>query len=164
MGDFSMKGSQKIIDILNKSLEGELYATMQYILHSESCEDLGYQKLAAFLKKEAIQEMGHAEKLIERILFLEGTPKLQMNRQVSWEKEIQKNLDAQLAAEFEGIDIYKKGVNLSRDLEDTGTRNILESIIKDEEDHVDWIEAQLGLLVEVGVENYLAQQMYNGQE
>jgi bacterioferritin len=159
-----MKGSPKIIDILNKALEGELFAIMQYILHSESCEDLGYHKLATFLKQEAMQEMHHAEMLIERILFLEGTPKLQMNRMVSWEKEMKKNLDAQLAAEVEGIDIYKKGVKLSHELEDTGTRNMLEGIIKDEEDHVDWIEAQLGLLDEVGIENYLAQQMHNGEK
>jgi len=159
-----MKGSPEIIKILNKSLEGELYAIMQYILHGESCEDLGYKKLAAFIKKEAIQEMNHAESLIERILFLEGTPNMKMNRNLGWEKAVRKNFEAQLKAEMDGIKIYEDGIQLARKLEDTGTRNLFESIIKDEEEHVDWIESQIGLLDEVGIENYLAQQMHDDEE
>ncbi len=154
-----MKGAPEIIDILNKSLEGELFATMQYILHSETCEHLGYNKLAAYIKQEAIQEMGHAEKLTERILFLEGTPKMRMNREMGWDSNIKKDLEMQLKAEFEGIDIYKEGVRLCRKLEDAGTRKLLETIIQDEEDHVDWIEEQFNLIEQVGMENYLAQQM-----
>lgn len=159
-----MKGSTETIENLNKSLEGELFAIMQYILHSESCEDLGYNKLAEIIKSDAMQEMGHAEKLIERILFLEGTPKLKMNREVEWKKDFRKNFEDQLAAEFEGIKIYKEGIEISRKTEDAGTRKLLEEIIKDEEDHVDWIEAQLNLIEQVGLENYLSQNIYNDEE
>jgi bacterioferritin len=159
-----MKGAPEIIEMLNESLEGELYAIMQYILHSESCEDLGYEKLAEIIKKDAMQEMHHAEILIERILFLEGTPKLKMSRDMSWEADIRLNFKAQLAAEMDGLKIYRNGVKLSQKLEDTGTRTLIEGIVKDEEDHVDWIEAQLGMIEQVGVENYLAQQIYDDEK
>jgi bacterioferritin len=159
-----MKGAPEIIEMLNKSLEGELYAIMQYILHSESCEDLGYEKLAEIIKKDAMQEMHHAEILIERILFLEGTPKMKMNREMSWEEDIRRNFKAQLAAEMEGLKIYRDGIKLSQKLEDTGTRTLVEGIIKEEEDHVDWIESQLVMIEQVGVENYLAQQIYDEEK
>ncbi|MFZ0390050.1 MAG: bacterioferritin [Calditrichia bacterium] len=159
-----MKGSPKIIEALNKSLEGELYAIMQYILHSESCEDLGYGKLAGFLTKESRQEMHHAERLVERIIFLEGTPKMKMNREITFHKDMKKNLQDQLDAEIEGIEQYRQGIKISREVEDAGTRQLLEEIIKDEEDHVDWIEAQQDLIANVGMENYLAQQIYSDAE
>lgn len=155
-----MKGSGKIIEILNQALEGELFAIMQYVLHSESCENLGYHKLANVFMDEAKQEMTHAEKLTERILFLEGTPEMKMNREVRFDNDMRRNLEAQLRAEFEGLDIYKKGVDLSREVKDAGTRQVLEEIIEDEEEHVDWIEAQQDLITQVGMENYLAQQIY----
>lgn len=159
-----MKGSPEIIDILNKSLEGELYAVMMYMLHAETCENMGYEKLAATLKTEAIQEMQHAEKLIERILFLEGRPEMRMNRRVAWEAEFGKNLQDQLQAELEGIAIYKEGVRLSRKKEDAGTRQLFQQIIREEEEHVDWIETQQNLIAEVGLANYLARQMHGDSE
>ncbi len=159
-----MKGAPEVIEMLNQSLEGELYAIMQYILHSESCDDLGYEKLAGIIKKDAMQEMHHAEILIERILFLEGTPKLKMNRELSWKEDISLNFKAQLAAEMDGLKIYRDGVKLTQKPEDTGTRILIESIIKDEEDHVDWIESQLVMIEQVGVENYLAQQIYDDEK
>ncbi|MEJ2636652.1 MAG: bacterioferritin [Calditrichia bacterium] len=158
-----MKGAAEIIEYLNKSLEGELYAIMQYILHSETMEHLGYDKLAAHIKQEAMQEMVHAEKLTERILFLEGTPKMLMNREIKWEQDFRKNLESQLNAEMEGIAIYKEGVKRSREVEDAGTRQLFQSIIKEEEDHVDWIESQFNLIEKVGLENYLAQHMHGDE-
>jgi bacterioferritin len=155
-----MKGNPQIIDVLNKSLEGELYAILQYILHSETAEDLGYQRLEEVFTGESRQEMGHAEMLIERIIFLEGTPQLKMNREVKWEKEFRKNLESQHRAELEGLEIYHNGVKLARETGDDGTRKLFEEIIKQEEEHVDWIEAQYDLLDQVGVENYLAKQIY----
>ncbi len=159
-----MKGSPKVIDMLNKALEGELFAIMQYVLHGESCEDLGYQKLAEIITQDARQEMRHAEMLTERILFLEGKPKLKMNREVSWEEDIRDNFKAQLDAEMEGLEIYRNGVKLTRELEDSGTRTLIEKIITDEEDHVDWIESQLTMIEQMGVQNYLAQQIYDEEE
>lgn len=155
-----MKGNKEIYDVLNRSLEGELFAIMQYILHSETCEHLGYNRLAAKLKQEAISEMGHAERLTERLLFLEGTPQMKMNREVKWDKGFTKNLQAQLDAEHGGLSIYHEGVELARKLGDDGSRQLFESIITEEEEHVDWIESQLSRIEQVGLENYLSQQLH----
>lgn len=155
-----MKGSTEVLENLNLALEGELYAIMQYILFSETCEDWGYHKLAAAYKSEAIQEMGHAERLVERIVFLEGTPHMTMNREIKADRNMQKNLEMNLQAEMDGIAIYRDGIDIAREKEDNGTRKMLEEILKQEEDHVDWIEAQMNIIDQVGLENYLAQQMH----
>ena len=154
-----MKGNQKVIDLLNALLADELTAINQYILHSEMCANWGYSKLHDMVEKRAIQEMGHAEKLIERLLFLEGLPVVSVLNPMHIGADVAAQLNNDKIAESTAIQAYNQGVKLCVDLSDNGTRALLESILGDEEEHIDWLEAQLDQIQQMGLENYLTEQL-----
>jgi bacterioferritin len=154
-----MKGDEKVIQKLNELLADELTAINQYMVHSEMCDDWGYHRLHEKTEKRAITEMKHAEALIGRIIFLEGLPVVSNLNPIHIGAEVEKQLRNDGAAEAEAIKMYNAGVLLAVDKADNGTRELLESILKDEEDHLDWIESQLEQIGQMGLPNYLAQQV-----
>ena len=154
-----MKGSDKLIAMLNDLLADELTAINQYMVHSEMCDGWGYQKLHKSIEMRAIQEMKHAEKLIGRILFLEGTPNVSQLKPIHIGPDIAKQFANDKQAEVAALGLYNKAVSMARDLSDEGTRDMLGSILKDEEAHLDWLDSQLDQIAQVGVQNYLAAQL-----
>ena len=154
-----MKGHSEVIQLLNSVLEGELTAINQYFLHARMCKDWGYEKLAATIHKESIDEMKHAQVLVDRILFLEGLPNLQKLGALRIGQNVKEQLTADLALENEAIPRLKKGIELCSSHGDHGTRDLLEQILVSEEEHVDWLESQLHMVNEIGIENYLAKQI-----
>lgn len=155
----TMQGKQEVIDQLNAALQAELTAICQYIVHSEMQHNWGYHGLGAYIKKQAIDEMRHAEGLIERILYLEGTPHLDVLPTPKVGLNVKAQLENDLAGEMDAVRQYNKAVEICVAAGDNGTRSLFEQMVKDEEEHTDWLEAQLGMIAEMGVENYLAQQM-----
>jgi bacterioferritin len=154
-----MKGDAKIVKKLNELLADELTAINQYMVHSEMCDNWGYKKLHSTFEKRAIDEMKHAEKLIGRVLFLEGIPVVSKLNDIHIGPEVEKQHANDLNAEATAIKSYNQGIKLARDLADNGTRELLESILKDEENHIDWIEAQLDQIKQMGIKNYLVEQI-----
>jgi bacterioferritin len=154
-----MRGDAKIIDVLNQVLKAELTAINQYFLHAEMCENWGYYKLSKKIKIESISEMKHAEACIERILYLEGTPNMNELFKINIGKDVPSQMQSDLELEYDAVKRLNEGIRLATDLNDNGTRDLLVQILKEEEDHVDWIEAQLQNIKDVGVQNYLAAQM-----
>mgnify|MGYP005855270101 CR=1 FL=1 len=152
-----MKGNEKVIDTLNALLADELTAINQYMVHSEMCANWGYERLHEAVEKRAITEMRHAEKLIARIVFFEGRPIVSRLNQISIGAQVDAQLANDLAAELGAVKAYNEGIALATGVGDNGTRELLESILKDEEDHVDWIEAQIDQIEQMGIQNYLAQ-------
>ncbi len=153
-----MKGNESIIERLNARLSEELSAINQYMVHSEMCANWGYDRLHQAIEKRAIDEMKHAEKLIARILFLEGRPVVSQLTKISIGQEVAAQLANDLAGETEAVQAYNEDIRLSAEKGDNGTRELLESILKDEENHVDWLEAQLDQIRQMGVQNYLGGQ------
>lgn len=153
----------RIIDALSEVLKGELTAISQYFLHAEMCENWGYEKLSKYMRKESIEEMRHAEQLMERILFLDGTPNMNEFFKIRIGKNVQEQLKNDLQLELEAIPRLAQGIALCHQVNDTGTRELFEHILVNEEEHVDWLEAQLELIEQVGIQNYLAQQIH-GEE
>jgi len=154
-----MKGNKKLIESLNQILTGELTAINQYFVHAKMCANWGLKKLAEANHKESIGEMKHADELIERILFLDGVPNLQRLNKVRVGETVPEQLELDLKVEMEAIPLLNKTIELAVSVSDNGTRELLEGILTSEEEHVDWLEAQLDLIQKVGVENYLAQQI-----
>lgn len=154
-----MKGDAKIIEILNEVLTAELTAINQYFVHGEMCENWGYERLQKVIRKHSIGEMKHAEEVIERVLFLEGVPNVQRLGKINIGETVAEILKVDYALELEALPRLNKGIELCRELGDNNTRHLLEEILEDEEEHVDWIEAQLALIEQVGIQNYLAQQI-----
>ena len=154
-----MKGNPKVIDVLNFLLADELTAISQYMVHAEMCDDWGYEKLAGAIEKRAIEEMKHAETHIERILFLEGQPVVSNLNKMHIGPDVQTILTNDHKAEEGAIAGYNERIKLCADLGDNGTREILEHILKDEEAHIDWIEAQLDQISQMGIQNYLVEQL-----
>ncbi|MEI7706946.1 MAG: bacterioferritin [Chlorobium sp.] len=154
-----MNGNPKIIEILNALLAGELTAINQYIVHSEICSNWGYEKLHKADEKRAIDEMKHAEQLITRILFLEGIPVVSRLNKISIGSDIAAQHKNDMNSEIETIALYNNGIKLSVEVGDSGTRELLESILKDEEGHLDWLEAQISQISQMGIQNYLADQL-----
>lgn len=150
-----MKGEQKLIDKLNEILASELSAINQYMVHSEMCEDWGYEGLHEDVEGRAIMEMKHAEQLIGRILFLEGMPVVSNLDEIFIGEKVEKQIDHDLQAELRAVRLYNEGIRLAVELDDNGTRELLESILKDEESHVDWLEAQQDLIEQMGLSEYL---------
>jgi bacterioferritin len=152
-----MQGDVKIIEALNDVLAAELTAINQYFIHHKMCEDWGYKRLSDKKREESIEEMRHADKIIERVLFLDGIPNMQhMNPVRVGEDPIEQHtLDLQL--ELEAVGRLNIGITLAREKSDNGSRELFEEILKDEEESVDWHEAQLHLVTEVGRERYLAE-------
>ena len=154
-----MKGNEKIIEQLNMRLAEELTAINQYMVHSEMCDDWGYGKLHKVIEKRAIDEMKHAEKLIGRILFLEGRPIVSVLNKIHIGAEIPKMHANDRAAEESAILGYNESIRLAADVGDNGTRDMLVAILKEEEDHIDNIEAQLDQISQMGIQNYLVEQL-----
>ena len=154
-----MKGSLKVIAQLNEALKEELVAINQYFLHAEMCENWHYHKLADHIRKESIDEMKHAEALIERILFLDGSPNMTEPMKISVGSNVKDQLAGDLKLELAGVAMYNQAVQLARDESDNVSRELFERILKEEEEHVDWLEAQLHQIKELGYERYLSQQI-----
>lgn len=150
---------KNIIVLLNDVLTGELTAVNQYFLHARMCQNWGYKKLGDYIKKESVSEMVHAQKLIDRVLFLGGVPNVQRLGKVTIGETVKEMLHCDLAVENEAIPRLNAGIEQCRVAGDNGTRLLLEEILASEEEHVDWIEAQLELIQQIGEQNYLAQQL-----
>lgn len=154
-----MKGNEKIIALLNELLADELTAISQYMVHSEMCANWGYHKLHEATEKRAIEEMKHAEKLIGRLLFLEGQPVVSQLNKISIGATVEAQLKNDLAAEAGAIKAYNDGIRLCLDLGDNGSRELIEDNLEDEEEHLDWLEAQLDQINQMGLQNYLLAQL-----
>ncbi len=154
-----MKGNEKVIAKLNDLLSDELTAISQYMVHAEMCDNWGFKKLAEAVEKRAIDEMKHAEMHIGRILFLEGKPVVSNLKQINIGAEVEPQFKNDWSAEDGAIKSYNDGIKLCVELADNGTRELLESILKDEEAHIDWIEAQLDQIAKMGIQNYLVEQV-----
>jgi len=156
-----VKGHDQIIAVLNDVLTAELTAINQYFIHARMCENWGYERLWKKVREESIGEMKHADRLIERILYLEGVPNLQRLGKVNVGETVPEQLKLDLAVEAAAIKALNAGIALSVQLGDNGTRDLLEEILTGEEQHANWIEAQLTLIQQTGEANYLAQQIKN---
>ncbi len=154
-----MKGKSEVIEVLQKALSEELQAISQYFLHGEMQSNWGYKRLYAEVKKQAIGEMKHAEVLIERILFLEGLPNLNDIPKLKIGKTVQEQLQNDLTLEKNAVAEYNKWIALARKHDDNASADLMEVLLKDEEEHVDYLETQLAIIKELGLANYLAQQM-----
>jgi bacterioferritin len=158
-----MQGNPKVIAELNAALKEELTAINQYFLHAEMCENWKYDKLGSFIKKQSIDEMKHAEALIERILFLDGSPSLTELLRLSVGSNVKEQLESDLKLEIDAVGMYNKSIKVARDEGDNASRELFERLLKDEESHVDWLEAQLHQIKEIGYERYLSQQIREGK-
>jgi bacterioferritin len=154
-----MKGDARIIDLLNEVLTGELTAINQYFLHAKMCLNWGYKHLGQKIYDESIDEMKHADKLVERILFLDGLPNLQKLHKIAIGQTVIEILKNDLAFESGTVPGLNKGIQLCRDTGDNGSEELLTYILVESEKHVDWLESQLELVNQVGDQNYLAQQI-----
>jgi bacterioferritin len=154
-----MKGNDRMIEKLNDLLADELTAINQYMVHSEMCSNWGYGSLHEAAEKRAIEEMKHAEKLIGRILFLEGRPTVSVLKQITIGSEVQLQHKNDLSLENDAVKSYNDGIRLAFEVSDNGTRELLTSILKDEEDHVDFLEVQLEQIKQLGIQNYLVEQI-----
>jgi bacterioferritin len=154
-----MKGDERIIEKLNDLLADELTAINQYIVHSEMCANWRYERLHEAVEKRAIDEMKHAEKLIARILFLAGTPIVSELKKINIGAEVEGQLANDWAAEEGAIKSYNQGIRLAVEVGDNGSRELLGSILKDEEDHIDWIEGQQDQIEQMGKQDYLSEQI-----
>lgn len=154
-----MKGDAGVLKVLGEVLTAELTSINQYFVHAEMCENWRYEGLAARIRKEAIDEMKHAEKLIERILYLDGIPNVQRYFAIHIGKNVKEMLANDLEVEYDAVKRLNAGINVCIEKNDQGSRDLLASILKDEEEHVDWLEAQLHQIKEMGYETYLVQQV-----
>jgi bacterioferritin len=154
-----MKGNDKVLETLNYLLAEELTAINQYIVHSEMCANWGYGKLHEHIEKRAITEMKHAEMLIERILFLQGQPIVSQLNPLHIGADVVAQFRDDLQAEIAAVKEYNDGIRQAGELSDNGTRKMLEGILGDEEDHVDWLEAQLDQVEQMGLPQYLVEQV-----
>jgi bacterioferritin len=155
-----MKGNPKVIAALNLALKEELLAINQYFLHAEMCENWHYDRLGDYIKKQSIDEMKHAEALIERILFLDGAPSLTEPMQLTIGKNVKEQIESDLNLEIDAVGMYNQAIKVATEEADNASRELFERLLKDEEAHVDWLEAQLHLIREIGYERYLSQQVH----
>jgi bacterioferritin len=154
-----MKGDPKLIKTLNSLLADELTAINQYMVHSEMCSNWGYERLHKKIEERAITEMRHAEHLIERLLFLEGRPIVSKLNDIHIGADVQAQLASDLQAEYTAVAEYNASVQMAIEANDGGTRELLEDILEDEEEHVDWLEAQRDQIEQMGIQNYLTEQL-----
>lgn len=154
-----MRGDPTVIKHLNRALKGEFTAIHQYIVHAEMCDNWGYTKLGAFIKLQAIGEMGHAEQFIERILFLEGVPGMGELQPLNVGQNVKEQLTNDLQLEYEAIGILNTAIKDSVAASDNASRELFERVLKDEEEHVDWLESQLQMIDDMGLGIYLSQQL-----
>ena len=155
-----MQGNKNIIDKMNDLLADELTAINQYMVHAGMCENWKYERLHKIIEKRAIAEMKHAEKIIDRILFLEGSPTVSRLNKINIGADIEKQHRNDRAAEEAAIKSYNDVIRLATELGDNGSREMLESILTEEEDHIDWIEAQLDQITHMGMQSYLVEQIH----
>ena len=153
-----MRGNEKVIAQLNEALREELSAINQYFLHAEMCHNWGYHRIGDYIRKQSIDEMKHAEKLIERLLFLDAVPKMDY-LPLSIGQSVQAQLDADLKLEVNAVAMYNKAIQVSREAADDASADLFKLLLQDEEAHVDWIEAQLHQIKEMGYERYLTTQV-----
>jgi bacterioferritin len=156
----AMKGDPDVIEVLNEILTAELTAINQYYIHAKMCDNWGFERLAHKNREESISEMKHADELIERILFLDGVPNMQRLDKVRVGESVPEQLKLDLQLEQVAIPRFNKAIALAVDVADNTTRELLEDMLTSEEEHVDWLEAQLELIKQVGEQNYLAQQIH----
>ena len=154
-----MNGNPDVIEILNEVLTAELTAINQYFIDGKMCEDWGYERLGHQFRDESIDEMKDAEALIERILYLDGVPNLQRLGAVRVGETVPEKLQLALDVEIEAVERLTRGIELCNDRHDHGSRDLLQHILEGEEEHADWLEAQLTLIEQIGIENYLTQQV-----
>lgn len=152
-----MKGNDKVIAQLNQALKEELTAINQYFLHAEMCDNWGYHRLGSYIKKQSIDEMKHAEVVIERLLFLDATPKME-SMELSIGANVKAQLEADLELEHNAVAMYNKSIQIAREAGDDASRDIFSRLLKDEEEHVDWLEMQMHQIQEIGYERYLSNQ------
>jgi bacterioferritin len=155
-----MQGDAEIIEVLNEVLTSELTAINQYFIHHKMCENWRYMKLSAKKREESIEEMKHADEIIERILYFDGVPNMQRLSQVNVGEDPVEQHKVDLALEVDAVERLNKGIALCRDKGDNGTRELLERILVEEEESIDWHEAQLHQIEQIGVENYLSEQIH----
>lgn len=155
-----MRGNDTIIELLNEVLTAELTAVNQYFLHAKIAQNWGYERLAAHSRHESIDEMKHAEQVTDRILFLEGMPNYQRYSALRIGETVPEQLQSDLQLEYSAIERLNAGINTATELGDHGTRELLASILVGEEEHADWLETQLETIRQIGLENYLAQQLH----
>jgi bacterioferritin len=148
-----------IISLLNDLLTNELTAINQYFIHAKMCQNWGYARLAEKVRAESIDEMKHADQVISRILFLEGVPNLQKLNKLHVGETVKEQLESDLQLEYAAIKFLNQGIEAARKLGDNGTEDLMTKILVGEEDHTDWLEAQLELIRQIGEQNYLAQQL-----
>ena len=156
-----MQGDPRIIELLNDVLTGELTAVNQYFVHAKMCDNWGFPRIAKAVRDESLEEMRHAESLVERILFLEGTPNLQRLGNVLVGETVPEQFATDLATELEARERLVSGIALCLEIGDHGSRELLEHILVDEEEHIDWIETQQAAIERTGLENYLAEQLHD---
>ena len=159
-----MKGNDQIIDALNRALTIELTAINQYFCQSKMCKNWGFGRLAAKHYEESIGEMKHADKIIERVLFLEGVPEIARYDVIRVGADVKEQFENDLKLETGGVAAYNELVNLAIQLKDNGSHELALEILRESEEHVDWLETQLGLIGMVGLERYLAEQMFDGDD
>jgi bacterioferritin len=152
-----MKGNPKVIEQLNHALREELTAINQYFIHAEMCENWGYDRLAKYIKKQSIDEMKHAEALIERVLFLDGSPSMEPLA-LSIGKSVKEMIASDLKLEVGAVSMYNQAAKIAADEADNGSRDLFIKLLKDEEEHADWLETQLHQIAELGYERYLTTQ------
>jgi bacterioferritin len=153
-----MKGNEKVLEQLNHALREELTAINQYFLHAEMCENWGYDALSKYIRKQSIDEMKHAETLIERILFLDESPSMEPLA-LTVGRTVKDMIKSDLALEIGAVALYNEAVQISMENKDNGSRDLFVRLLRDEEEHVDWLEAQLHLIGELGYERYLSMQL-----
>ena len=154
-----MKGDKKVIEVLNEVLTAELTAINQYFVHAEMCENWGFKRLQKVIRHHSIGEMKHAEEVIERILFLEGVPNVQRLGKINIGETVEEQFKVDLELEMDALPRLNKGIEVCREVDDNGSRLLLEEILHEEEEHVDWLEAQIDQVRQMGIQNYLAQQV-----
>lgn len=154
-----MQGDQKVIAQLNTALSSELTAIVQYMSHSEMCQNWGYARVGDLHKARAIEEMGHAESLIERIIFLDALPAVNVGLKPQLGTKVQDQIEINLKDELEAVHEYNNAVKICSNVGDDGSRALFERLLKDEERHADFLESQLHAIKEMGIGPYLAQQM-----
>lgn len=154
-----MRGNKAIVDFLNRILVNELTAINQYFMHYKMCQNWGFKKLAEINRKESIEEMQHAEKLMDRILFLEGLPNLQDLHKINVGEDVAEQLKLDLTLEMQATPLLREAIEACRKDHDEVSKELLQEILHAEEEHIDWLETQLELVGKVGLQNYLQSQM-----
>jgi bacterioferritin len=157
----TMQGNAEVIELLNEVLTGELTAINQYFIHAKMCGNWGFHRLEEKVRDESIEEMKHAEALIERVLFLEGVPNLQRLGNITTGETVPEQFSLDLQLEMTALDLLKRAIAKSLEVADSGSRELFEHILVNEEQHIDWLETQQEAIAQTGLENYLAEQLHS---